>query len=67
MKEINQLLLGILNKLVLPSAIHSASKITDLNLSRENQKDNEDLVLGSALRLYFTEVEDDLAGTSELV
>ena len=66
-KEMNHLLLGILNKFVLPSAIHSASKITDLNLSRENQKDNEDLVLGSALRLYFTEVEDDLAGTSELV
>ena len=66
-KEMNQLLLGILNKFVLPSAIHSASKITDINLSRENQKDNEDLVLSSALRLYFTEVEDDLAGTSELV
>ena len=66
-KEMNQLLLGILNKFVLPSAIHSASKITDINLSRENQKDNVDLVLASALQLYFTVVEDDLAGTSELV
>ena len=31
-KEMNQLLLGILNKFVLPSAIHSASKITDINV-----------------------------------
>ena len=62
----NQLLLGILNKFVLPSAIHSASKITDVNLSQENRKDNDDLVLGSTLRSYLTEVEDDLEGTSEL-
>ena len=66
-KEMNQLLLGILNKFILPAAIHSATKITDVNLSRENQKDDDDLVLGSALRIYFTEVDDDLAGTSEPV
>ena len=47
-KEMNQLL-GLLNKFILPIAIQSALKITDVDLSRENQKDNDDLVLGSAL------------------
>ena len=47
-KEMNQLL-GLLNKFILPIAIQSALKITDVDLSRENLKDNDDLVLGSAL------------------
>ena len=65
-KEMNQLLLGIVNKFILPSAVHSATKIKDVNISPENQKNDDDLVLGSALHSYLTEVDDDLAGTSEL-
>ena len=66
-KEMNQLLLGLLNKFVLPQSIHAATKITEIDLCLENQKDDDDLLLGSVLRSYLLELDDDVAGTSELV
>ena len=65
-KEMNRLLLGILNKFVLPRPIHSANKIREVNICQENQNDDNDLLLGSGFRSYFIDVDDDLAGTSEL-
>ena len=35
-KEMNQLLLGILNKFVTPEVIHSAARVLDVNPCREN-------------------------------
>ena len=60
----NQLLLGLLNKFILPSA--AAAKITEVNLCRENQKDDNDLMLGSALHSYLLQEDDSLEGTSVL-
>ena len=65
-KEMNQLLLGILNKFVIPEAIHSVARVLDVDPSRENQKADEDLMLGASLHRYLTEKNDDLEGTREL-
>lgn len=62
-----QLLLGILNKFILPQAIHAATAITAVDLCQENQKADEDLMFGSALHAYLQGVSDELAGTSELI
>ena len=56
-KEMNQLLLGFLNKFVFPSAIHAATKLTEVNLCQDNQKNYSHLMLGSALHSYL---DDDL-------
>ena len=65
-KEMNQLLLGFLNKFVIPEAIHSVARVLDVDPSRENQKADEDLMLGASLHRYLTEKKDDLEGTREL-
>ena len=65
-KEMNQLLLSILNKFVIPQATHSAPQVLDVDLCRENQKADQDLMLGVSLHRYLTEMNDELKGTQEL-
>lgn len=61
-----QLLLGIVNKFILPEAVHSASGIADVDLSIANQKSDEELMLGTMTHVYLVEIEDDVLGTSQL-
>ena len=62
----NQLLLGILNKFVIPQAIHSAVRVFDVNPCRENQKSDEDLMLGASSHRFLTEMSEVLEGTQDL-
>ena len=67
LKEMNQLILSILNKFIIPSAIHSAAgNISAVSMHRSNQKEDDDLILGTPLRKYLREMEDELLGTQEL-
>ena len=59
-----QLLLCLLNKFIVPQAIHSAQSVVDI--SNENQTTDDDLTLGKSLRTYLRE-RDELLGTSDLV
>ena len=52
--------------LIIPEAIHSASSVIDVEISRENQRNNDDLTLGTSLRAYLRDAEDVLLGTSHL-
>ena len=61
-----QLLLGILNKFVILQAIHSAARVTEVDLCRKNQKADQDLMLGASLPRHFTELSDELEGTQDL-
>ena len=63
----NQLLLGILNKFVIPQAIHSAPRVLDVDPCRKNQKADQDLMLGASLHSYLTELSDELEGTQDLI
>ena len=59
----NQLLLGILNKFVIPQAIYSAPRVSEVDPCRKNQKADEDILLGASLHRYLTEISDKLEGT----
>ena len=45
----NQLFLGILNKFVIPQAIHSAVRVTEVDPCRKTQKPDQDLMLAVSL------------------
>ena len=49
-----QLLLCLL---IIPEAVHSASSVIDVDISRENQRNNDDLTLGTFLRVYLRAAE----------
>ena len=61
-----QLLLRLLNKFITPHAVQSASCVTDVDISIANQRQDEDLTIGTSLRAYLRESEDELLGTAEL-
>ena len=61
-----QLLLRLLNKFIIPHAIQSASCITDVDISIANQRQDDDLTIGTSLRAYLGESEDDVLGTTDL-
>ena len=66
LKEMKHLLLRLLNKFILPQAIQSASCITDVDISSCNQRQDDDLMLGTSLREFLRESEDELLGTTDL-
>ena len=66
LKEMQQLLLRLLNKFIIPHAIQSASCVTDVDISIANQRQDDDLMIGTSLRAYLRELEDELLGTTEL-
>ena len=51
---------------MIPQAIHSAPQVLDVDPCRENQKADQDLMLGVSLHRYLTEMNDELEGTQEL-
>lgn len=61
-----QLLLRLLNKFRIPHAIQSASNITDVDITIANQRQDDDLTIGTSLRAYLRECEDELLGTTHL-
>ena len=61
-----QLLLRLLNKFIIPHAIQSASCITDVDISNGNQRQDDDLMIGTYLRVYLGESKDELLGTAAL-
>lgn len=61
-----QLLLCLPNKFIIPHAIQSASCITDADIDNESQRQEDDLMLGTALREHLREFEDELLGTADL-
>ena len=66
LREMHQLLLRILNKFILPHVIQSASNVTDVDISIVNQRQDDDLTIGTSLRGYLRESEDELLGTTDL-
>ena len=64
--EMQQLLLRLLNKFVIPHAIHSASGINDVDISIANQRQDNDLMIGTSAREYLRESEDKLLGMTDL-
>ena len=66
LKEMKHLLLRLLNKFIFPHAIQSASCITEVDMNSGNQRHNDDLMLGTPLRKYLRESEDELLGTTDL-
>ena len=62
----HQLLLPILNKFIVPHVIQSASNVTDVDISIANQRQDDDLTIGTSLREYLRESEDELLGTTDL-
>ena len=65
LKEMKQLLLHLLNKFIIPHAIQSASCLNDVDIDRKNQKD-DDLLLGTSVRVHLRKFEDQLLGTEDL-
>jgi len=61
-----ELLLHLLNKFIVPHAIQSASFITDADTNIKNQRQDDDLMLGTPLREHLREFEDELLGTVDL-
>ena len=59
LKEMQQLLLCLLNKFIIPHAIQS------VDISIANQRQDDDLMIGTSLRAYLRELEDELLGTTE--
>ena len=49
LKEMKQLLLHLLNKFIIPHAIQSASCLNDVDIDGKNQKQDDDLLLGTSL------------------
>ena len=54
------------NKFVLPIAIQSASCITSVDINIQNQRQNDDLMLGTPLMEYMRESENELLDTTDL-
>ena len=53
LREMHQLLLRILNKFIVPHVIQSASNVTDVDISIANQRQDDDLTIGTSLREYL--------------
>ena len=66
LKEMQQLLLCLLNKFIVPHAVQSASNITHVDISIASQRQDDDLSIGTSLREYLRESEDELLGTTDL-
>ena len=66
LKEMKQLLLHLLNKFIIPQAIQSASCLNYVDIDRKNQKQDDDLLLETAVRVHLRKFEDQLLGTADL-
>ena len=66
LKEMQQLLLRLVNKFIVPHAVQSASNITHVDISIASQRQDDDLSIGTSLREYLRESEDELLGTTDL-
>ena len=51
---------------MIPQAIHSASRILDVDPCRKNQKADQDLMSGASLHSYLSEMSDELEATQDL-